>query len=135
MLFRSQRSQLEINSTRLIQLQISKKSFKRSKVRMPMTNTAKSTIPREDRNAINEADSEYERRGNFRRIFPTTHYSYYRAFFESERHLNLVLANNLVGYCGTGVDNHMLGRKERDYQKKFSSRIGKLPSLKSNCYN
>ena len=59
-------------------------------------NNKKSFTRKEDRVIINETESEYRRRGKFRRIFPNTNYSYYKTFFEIKRPLNSLLSDHLL---------------------------------------
>jgi tubulin polyglutamylase TTLL5 len=51
---------------------------------------------KDERIAIRDAEEEYKRKGKFRRIFPTPSYNHYKAFFESERLLNITLAHHLI---------------------------------------
>ena len=51
---------------------------------------------KDERVAIRDAEEEYKRKGNFRRVFPTVSYNYYKGFFEAERPLNIALAHHLI---------------------------------------
>ena len=46
---------------------------------------------REEKIVMKESDDEHKRRGHFKRIFPNANYATYRAFFEEERPLNVML--------------------------------------------
>eukprot|EP00826_Nyctotherus_ovalis_P005673 TRINITY_DN1128_c0_g12_i3.p1 TRINITY_DN1128_c0_g12~~TRINITY_DN1128_c0_g12_i3.p1 ORF type:complete len:493 (+),score=145.01 TRINITY_DN1128_c0_g12_i3:330-1808(+) len=68
---------------------------KRTRV-VKLKDGAKDAMSRDERTAIRDAEEEYKRRGNFRRIFPTVAYNSYKGFFEAERPLNIALAHHLI---------------------------------------
>jgi len=64
-------------------------------VKLKKQNGGKKTLSKEEKVVFRDTEAEYKRRGQFRRIFPTLNYAYYRAFFEEERPLNALLAGYL----------------------------------------
>jgi len=48
-------------------------------------------MTKEEKIALKETEEEFKRRGEFKRIFPTVDFPYYKQFFEEDRHLNYFL--------------------------------------------
>jgi len=108
-----------------------RKSQRWLKEKKPKNYIAASTPIKEQKTAIKETNSEYRRRGRFRRIFPTIHYSYYKKFFETERPLNIIIADQLIKESPNGrrSQRKLVGKKILEQLKASSARILKLPYL------
>lgn len=46
---------------------------------------------KEEADIVRDVEDEFKRRGRFRRIFPSTEYSYYKQFFKAERPRNVLI--------------------------------------------
>lgn len=108
-----------------------RKSHKGLKARKARANTLPSGLTKEQKAAIRETASEHKRRGRFRRIFPTVHYSYYKGFFESERPLNVAVADQLLRELPEERRSHrsLIGKKVLQLLKASGSQVTKLPCL------
>ena len=74
----------------------SKSKIRSVKLRKQNTSVKKNILTRSEKEALRETESEYKKRGKFRRIFPTENYIYYKAFFEEERPLNTLISDYLL---------------------------------------
>lgn len=50
-------------------------------------------LTKQEKDILKETEDEYKLRGHFRRIFPNNNYAQYRAFFEEERPINILIDN------------------------------------------
>jgi hypothetical protein len=48
-------------------------------------------LTKEERHILKETESEFKRRGGFKRVFPSVDFLYYKQFFEEERPWNYFL--------------------------------------------